>query len=181
MAGGSALALQLGHRVSLDFDFFSEGEFNSSQVNSSLNAVGKYSVSNETPKTMVGIFNDVKFSLFHYPYPLIAQTKKFLRIGLSSLEDIAAMKLVAITDRATKKDYIDLFVLAKKYPIEHMFDFYEKKYHLLQPNLFTLIKSLQFFSEAEETDMPKMIEKINWEGIKKFFQKEVIKLAEKYL
>ena len=181
MAGGSALALQLGHRVSLDFDFFSEGEFNSSQVNSSLNAVGKYSVSNETPKTMVGIFNDVKFSLFHYPYPLIAQTKKFLRIGLSSLEDIAAMKLVAITDRATKKDYIDHFVLAKKYPIEHMFDFYEKKYHLLQPNLFTLIKSLQFFSEAEETDMPKMIEKINWEGIKKFFQKEVIKLAEKYL
>ena len=181
MAGGSALALQLGHRVSLDFDFFSEGEFNSSQVNSSLNAVGKYPVSNETPKTMVGIFNDVKFSLFHYPYPLIAQTKKFLRIGLSSLEDITAMKLVAITDRATKKDYIDLFVLAKKYPIEHMFDFYEKKYHLLQPNLFTLIKSLQFFSEAEETDMPKMIEKINWEGIKKFFQKEVIKLAEKYL
>ena len=74
---------------------------------------------------MVGIFNDVKFSLFHYPYPLIAQTKKFLRIGLSSLEDIAAMKLVAITDRATKKTTL-IFCFGKKYPIEHMFDFYEK-------------------------------------------------------
>ena len=86
MAGGSALALQFGHRVSLDFDFFSEGEFVSSQINSSLNAIGKYSVSNETPKTMVGVFNDVKFSLFHYPYPLITQPKRFLGIKLATGE-----------------------------------------------------------------------------------------------
>ncbi len=181
MAGGSALALQFGHRVSLDFDFFSEGEFVSSQINSSLNAIGKYSVSNETPKTMVGVFNDVKFSLFHYPYPLITQPKRFLGIKLASIEDIAAMKLVAITDRATKKDYIDLFVLAKKYSIERMFDFYEKKYHLLQPNLFTLIKSLSFFTDADEADMPQMLKKINWKEVKDFFRKEVVALAEKYL
>lgn len=181
MAGGSALALQFGHRVSLDFDFFSEGEFVSSQINSSLNAIGKYSVSNETPKTMVGVFNDVKFSLFHYPYPLITQPKRFLGIKLASIEDIVAMKLVAITDRATKKDYIDLFVLAKKYSIERMFDFYEKKYHLLQPNLFTLIKSLSFFTDADEADMPQMLKKINWKEVKDFFRKEVVALAEKYL
>src|SRR3990167_5503102 len=82
MAGGSALALQFGHRVSLDFDFFLEGEFISSQVHSSLSSVGKYTASNETPKTMVGVLNKVKFSLFHYPYPLIVQPREFLGMRL---------------------------------------------------------------------------------------------------
>ena len=62
-----------------------------------------------------------------------------------------------------------------------MFDFYEKKYHLLQPNLFTLIKSLSFFTDADEADMPQMLKKINWKEVKDFFRKEVVALAEKYL
>lgn len=182
LAGGSSLALQFGHRRSIDFDFFSEAEFESGKVNKRLKEIGKYIVENETPKTMVGLFNQVKFSLFHYPYSLIAPTVAYGTISLASPEDIAAMKLVAITDRGTKKDYIDLYVLAhKKFSFEKMLNFYEKKYHLLEPNLLTLIKSLQYFESAEESAMPEMITKVSWQDVKTFFEQETIRLAKKYL
>ena len=181
MAGGYALALQLGHRTSIDFDFFSESEFDSRLIHAQLKRIKTYTASNQTPKTMVGLFDKVKFSLFHYPYPLIGPQKKIYGVKLASIEDIAAMKLVAITDRATKKDYIDLFFLGKVFSFEHMFDVYEKKYHLLQSNLYTLMKSLQFFTDAEATDMPKMIKHITWEEVKKFFRQETLRLAKKYI
>lgn len=182
MAGGSSLALQLGHRISVDFDFFSESLFELGEVKKELLSIGSYLGSNETPKTIVGVFNDVKFSLFHYPYPLIKKTKNFVGIQLASLADIAAMKLVAITDRGTKKDYIDLYFLAMKcFSIEEMFGYYDKKYHNLDTNKMTLLKALQYFDDANQSGMPDMIIKIDWEKVKDFFRKEVVLLAEKYL
>lgn len=182
MAGGSSLALQLGHRISVDFDFFSESVFELIEVKNELLAIGNYKGSNETPKTIVGVFNEVKFSLFHYPYPLIEKTNNFDGVQLASLADIAAMKLVAITDRGTKKDYIDIYFLAQKYfSIEEMFVYYDRKYHNLDTNKMTLLKALQYFDDADESAMPDMIMKANWEEIKEFFRKEVVALAEKYL
>ncbi|OGK08331.1 hypothetical protein A2767_07480 [Candidatus Roizmanbacteria bacterium RIFCSPHIGHO2_01_FULL_35_10] len=182
LAGESSLALQLGHRRSIDFDFFSKAEFNVDEIKKQLNKIGSHEVDNESPKTMVGKFNEIKFSYFYYPYPLIKPTKKFLNINLASLEDIAGMKLVAITDRGTRKDFIDLYFLAKKcFPFEKMFGFYDKKYQKLSSNLFTLIKSLQFYYDADNKEMPEMIEKVEWEEVKKFMQKEVVRLANKYI
>jgi len=182
LAGGSSLALQLGHRRSIDFDFFSEEEFNVTRIKKQLSEIGNYKEETETPKTMVGQFNNIKFSYFHYPYSLIKPTLKFLNINLASIEDIAAMKLVAITDRGTKKDFIDLYFLAKKkFPFEEMFKFYDKKYHILSSNLFTLIKSLQFYYDADNKAMPEMIAKVDWNEVKKFLQKEVVRLANKYI
>jgi len=182
MAGGSSLALQLGHRISVDFDFFSESEFELKTVKNTLLKIGQYEGSNETPKTIVGQLDNVKFSLFHYPYPLIDQTIDFVGVHLASLADISAMKLVAITDRGTKKDYIDLYFLANRcFSIENMFEYYDKKYHNFEVNKITLLKALQFFDDADGSEMPVMIEKINWEEIKDFFRKETIRLAEKYL
>lgn len=182
LAGGSSLALQLGHRRSIDFDFFTNKEFESINIKKKLQLIGKYKVKNETPKTMVGEFNKVKFSLFYYPYQLVDKTKMFVGINLSNIKDIAAMKLAAITDRGTKKDYIDLYFLAKnKFSFEKMFSFYDKKYKIFESNKLTLLKALQYFEDANGSDMPEMIEKINWEEVKEFFRKEVIKLADKYL
>lgn len=182
LAGGSSLALQFGHRHSIDFDFFSENNFSSKNINKLLKGIGSYTVDAETPKTMVGKFNNVKFSLFYYPYYLIGLRRSYEGVFLASPEDIAAMKLVAITDRGTKKDYIDLYFLAKKrFNFEEMFKFYEKKYHLLKSNLITLIKSLSYFEDADRSEMPEMISKISWDEVKMFFQKEVERLAKKYL
>lgn len=182
MAGGSSLALQFGHRYSIDFDFFTEFEFDSGQINKKLNEIGKYIQENQTPKTMVGELNGVKLSLFHYPYSLIAKTIPYSGVALASPEDIVAMKLVAITDRGTKKDFIDLYMLARKiFSIDVMLQFYDRKYHILESNLLTLIKSFSYFENAEDSDMPTMIEKISWEEVRKFFEKEAVRLANKYL
>ena len=182
LAGGSSLALQLGHRSSIDFDFFSENDFSSKNVNKQLKKIGSYTVENETPKTMVGKFNEVKFSLFYYPYHLIGLKKPYEGVFLASPEDIAAMKLVAITDRGTKKDYIDLYFLAnKRCNFDEMFKFYEKKYHLLKSNLVTLIKSLSYFVDADGSEMPEMITKISWNEVREFFKKETTRLGNKYL
>ena len=182
LAGGSSLALQLGHRRSIDFDFFTNQTFELIEVKTILNKIGKYTGEHEAPKTMVGKFNEAKFSLFYYPYKLINKTRDFQRINLASLEDIAAMKLVAITDRGTKKDYVDLYFLTKKcFSIEKMFEFYDKKYHNFDLNKVTLLKALQYFDDANDSEMPEMIEKVDWEDIKKFFEKETVRIAKKYL
>lgn len=182
LAGGSALALQLGHRRSEDFDFFSGQEFLTSEIKAELNKIGSYIKDNETPKTMVGKFNDVKFSYFYYPYKLIDDTVEYFGIKLASPKEIAAMKLVAITDRGTKKDYIDLYFLAhRKFRLEKMLEFYDQKYQILESNRLTLLKALQFFEDADRSEMPEMIEKVDWEEVKKFFQKEVVRLANKFI
>lgn len=182
MAGGSALALQLNHRQSIDFDFFSKDTPDYPDIKKSLHSIGRLTVSSETLKTLTGSFNGIKFSLFHYPYPVIRPFKKFLGINIACPEDISAMKLVAITDRGTKKDFIDLYFIAKKlFGFSEMLGFYDEKYHLLEKNMFTIMKSLSFFLDAENSEMPKMLEKVTWQEIKTFFEKESVRLANKYL
>lgn len=181
LAGGSALALQIGHRTSIDFDFFIKEEFELKDIITTLNKIGSYQGDQETPRTIVGKFNQVKFSLFHYPYELIDKTTNYLGVNLLSKEDIASMKLVAITDRGTKKDYIDLFCLADIFPIEKMFEYYDQKYHNFEINKITLLKALQYFEDADGSEMPQMIKKISWGEVKKFFKKEVVRLAKKYI
>ena len=182
LAGGSSLALQLGHRKSIDFDFFTEKELDLKKVKKLMQSIGVYKSESETPKTLVGEFNRIKFSLFHYPYKLIDETNQFGGINLANIRDIAAMKLAAITDRGTKKDYIDLYFLAKnKFSFEKMFVFYNKKYHIFESNKLTLLKALQYFEDADNSDMPEMIAKTSWAEVKKFLQKEVVRLANKYI
>ncbi|MDA1317446.1 MAG: nucleotidyl transferase AbiEii/AbiGii toxin family protein [bacterium] len=181
LAGGTALALHLGHRISVDLDFFNPLNFDSHEIVTKLKSLGDFESDQQTEKTINGIFNSVKFSYFYYSYKLIAKTVDFEGITLASLEDIAAMKLVAITDRGTKKDYIDLYFLAQKYSFEEMFDFYEKKYGLIDTNRMIILKSMGYFIDADESEMPLMIEKINWEEVKAFFISQVLRLSKKYL
>lgn len=181
LAGGSSLALQFGHRVSEDFDFFTPSEFKSQQIAKKLSQVGKFALQEAADKnTLLGLFNGVKFSLFFYPYPLIFKPKKYSNISLADPRDIAAMKLVALMDRGTKKDFIDLYFLNRKgVSIERAFHYYDRKYKKLANNLYSLIKSLAYFDDAEKTEMPEMIKRVSWEKVKDFFRQETIRLAKK--
>lgn len=183
LAGGSSLALQFGHRISVDFDFFTPSQFKSDDIVKRLNSLGDFSLQEaQKENTILGLFNNVRFSLFLYNYPLIFKPIKYLGINLADPRDIVAMKLVAIMDRGTKKDYIDLYFLNKKgIKLDKAFKYYDKKYHKLANNIYSLLKSLVYFDEAEISDMPKMIEKVNWEEVKSFFKKEVVRLANKYI
>ena len=83
LAGGSSLALQLGHRLSVDFDFFSQEKFDALEIKRKLERLGEYKSDELTKNTLLGIFEGVSFSLFHYPYKLIRPTQKFAKIDLA--------------------------------------------------------------------------------------------------
>ena len=179
MAGGSALALYLGHRESVDFDFFISGEFDANSVIRKLGKAGKYESTTLLEHSIIGQFNGIKISLFNYPYQKIEKGELFLGVELASLEDIAAMKLDAITGRGTKKDYIDLYFLSReKFSFEKMFGYYDRKFIKLEENAFTLVKSMQYFVEADETEMPRMFKKVVWKDIKRYMQGEALRLSK---
>ncbi len=183
LAGGSALALHYGHRISVDFDFFTPFDFKGQETVKKLEKIGKFIFQEAAEKnTLLGLFEDVKFSLFKYDYPLIISSINYLGIEIARPEDIFAMKLAAIMDRGTIKDFIDVYFLIKKgISLEQSFEYYNKKYKNLANNIYSIIKSLSYFDDADLKEMPEMIEKINWEEVKKFFQKETIRLADKYI
>jgi len=182
LAGGSALSLRCGHRYSIDFDFFSPKRFDPKKLIVSLKNIANFTADFAKGQSLLGEFNQVKFSYFFYDYPLIAKTTKFLGVNLAHPHDIAAMKLAAISDRGAKKDYVDLFeIIHQGISFENMFKFYDRKYHLLSSNLFTLIKAIGYFDETETSQMPQMIKPVSWEQVKNFLASESLRLARKHL
>lgn len=183
LAGGSALALHLGHRKSYDFDFYTRTkEFRAENFAAGLKKLGRFRTTLiEPPHTLLGEFRGVKFSIFYYDYPLIKPSSSFKNVAVASIADIAAMKLSAITGRATKRDYVDLYILGRRFSLEKMFGWYQKKFGVLGNNLYTLIKALGYFEDAESDTMPKMIHHASWDQAKKFLAAESLRLARRLL
>lgn len=182
LAGGTALALQIGHRISVDLDFFTLHEFKETQLITKLASLPKFIQTGTEQWTIWGKIGRTRFSMFYYKYPLLKPTVSFENIQLASLADIAAMKIHAIEDRGTRRDFVDVYFLAKKYTLEKMLEFYHKKYAVLEDHLYSILRSLDYFEDAEqENQMPKMITTVAWEEVKEYFRKETRRLAEKKL
>ncbi len=182
LAGGTALALQIGHRISVDLDFFTKREFNEKELAAKLTALPEFIQDGTTKWTVWGKIGQTKFSMFYYKYPLLEPTVPFGNIQLASLPDIAAMKIQAIEGRGTRRDFVDAYFLAKKYTLEDMLEFYQKKYAILEDYLYSILRSLDYFEDAEqENQMPRMITAVAWEEVKEYFRKETRRLAEKKL
>ncbi|MDO8570259.1 MAG: nucleotidyl transferase AbiEii/AbiGii toxin family protein [Candidatus Daviesbacteria bacterium] len=117
----------------------------------------------------------------YYPYPLIKKINIFSKIQIASLEDISAMKIAAICERGTKRDFIDLYFLAKEFSFEQMLKFFDQKYGVLKDQLYIILRSMEYFEDAEMDKMPNMLVPVSWEEVKKNFQDQVIKLAKRKL
>lgn len=187
LAGGTALALQLGHRISEDLDFFIPQEFNELSLIIELKHLGNFIEDQQSWQTIIGEFERTKFSVFYYPYDIIDPFLTYEGLNILSKRDIAAMKIHAIEDRGTKRDFVDVFFLSKEFPLEQMLEFYDQKYHCLDDHLFHIIKSLNYFSDADSTEdkTPQMLDDIPWEKtwiqIKNFFDRESSRLAKTHL
>jgi len=182
LAGGTALALQLGHRISVDLDFFTQEEFNETFLAEKLTLSKKFTLSGTAKWTVWGKISQTKFSMFYYKYPMLEKPCFFEGIKLANLSDIAAMKIHAIEDRGTRRDFTDVYFLSKTYSLEEMFNFYQKKYSVDKDHIYSTLRSLDYFEDAEkEEQMPKMLVKVDWDEIKEFFRKETLKLAKKSL
>lgn len=177
MAGGTALALQIGHRLSFDLDFFTPVEFDRKKVIQKMEPFG-LEVDREDWGTILGKLKDIKFSLFYYKYPLIDQTIDYLGINLASLQDTAVMKIDAIGSRGSKRDFTDLYFIVKKIgDLQLLLNLYDKKYQKLEANKFHILKSLEYFDDADKDEDPKMlVSDYSWEEVKRFLREEIRKL-----
>lgn len=179
LAGGTALSLQLGHRISYDLDFFTQEEFDEQMLLPEIKKISNFQLEKIAWRTILGKFKDVKFSIFYYKYPLLYSVKKFGMIKTTDSRDIAAMKIAAIASRGTKRDFVDLYFICKEIiSLPNAIQLYDKKYENLAATEIHIMKSLVYFYDAESDEMPKMLKKVDWENVKKYFEYEVRKIVK---
>lgn len=178
LAGGTALAFQLGHRKSIDLDWFCQTDFANPTIKEKLAERGKLEIAGEDSGTVNGALDGVKVSFFRYNYALLFALVHFGKINLADERDIAAMKIDAISSRGSKRDFIDLFFLLKKYSLETLIGFFEKKYEEINYNKLHILKSLVYFADAEDEPMPIMIQQVKWEEVKRNLQEKANRLVK---
>lgn len=172
LVGGTALALQYGHRQSVDLDMFGPAQFDSLEIRQVLNQLGKLTVIKETPNIKIYLLDGIKVDFVNYVYPWIDDKVEEEGIRLASDKDIAAMKINAIEGRGSKKDFIDLYFLLKRYTLQEILDFYCRKYP--ESSVFRAILSLSYFDDADFQMMPKMFMDGDWDLIKNYLS-DVVK------
>ena len=165
LVGGTALALQLGHRKSIDLDFFGQIHDNSQELREALQTLGMLTVLSDSKNIHIYVLNGVKIDIVNYTYPWIDDVVCKDGIRLASPKDIAAMKITAIEGRGTKKDFVDIYFLLKTYSLNNILDFYAQKYS--DSSSFMAMKSLAYFEDAEEDPMPYMFVDVSWDEIKR--------------
>ncbi len=178
LAGGTALSIQLGHRLSIDLDWFSAQDFSRDALRNTLSHLGRFELTEEEEGTMHGLLDDVRVSFLRYAYPLLFPAVAFEGVSLADERDIAAMKLDAVSSRGSKKDFIDIYFLLKKYPLPELFDIFEKKYAAIKFNKLHILKSLSYFENADNEPMPVLLEPVSWEEIKKKITAEANRILE---
>ncbi len=174
LGGGTACALWLGHRQSVDLDFFSPSEFEVEQWRQKWEKEFDFKMFNQDWQTLEGEAHGVKLAIFYYKYPLIETPESYKSIRVAKLEDLVAMKLEALVNRGTKRDFVDLYFLIKKFGFKGVLNYYDRKYGNLEERELLLRKSLIYFDDAEEDEMPKMLVSITWEEIKQYFEKVIV-------
>lgn len=171
LVGGTSLALQLGHRNSIDIDLFGRSEIEEIEFTDILNTIGDVVILKKSKSILVYSINGIKVDFVNYNYPWLEEPEVIQNIRLASKADIGAMKLNAIAGRGSKKDFIDLYELLQLYSLSEIIEFYNQKYH--DGSVFLVIKSLNYFDDADLDEAPLMYRHLEWESIKGFIKEAV--------
>ena len=178
LVGGTSLALQIGHRKSVDLDLFGEISGDEFSISKELNALGNVIQLKKSENINMYSINDIKVDIVNYPYKWIDEKIVHDEIILAGKKDIAAMKLAAVTGRGTKKDFIDIYFLLQNFTIEDLLFFYNNKYD--DGSEFMVLKSLIYFEDANEDETPFMLAPIDWQQIKSSIKTKVEKYISDY-
>ena len=173
LVGGTALALQIGHRISVDLDFFCDHAHDQEAILQQLPIPHtEFARSN----VFLGCYvQGVKCDFVKYLFPLIEPLIVESGIRMANPLEIAAMKLWAITRRGSKKDFIDLYFLLKKMSLQEMLTFFSQKFPTIEP--FMVVRSLTWFEDAEEDFDPEMLLSVTWPAVKR----EIKHTVEKFM
>ena len=172
LVGGTALSLRIGHRRSYDLDLFGFPDtLNIPMISALLLDYGPVEPQTASKNIFSALVSGIKVDFVRYQYPFLHPFTTEEGIRLASLEDIAAMKLAAITGRGRKRDFSDIYFLLNHFSLTEMLDLFSQKYP--DGNRFLVVKSLNYFEDAEEDGDPVFLQKTDWKTIKATIDKEV--------
>ena len=174
LAGGSGLALQIGHRISEDLDFFSSRPFEPSSLLGSLKAkVDRLQEILSEVQTLIADLDGVKCSFFFYEVPLLFDLVPSHDLKVADWRDILAEKFKTVAQRGSKKDFFDIFCVMeiKKISLEEAVSIFKKRFQSSGLNLYHVLRSLTYFEDADQEPDPKIMEgrDFSWEEVKSFF------------
>jgi hypothetical protein len=175
LVGGTSFALQTGHRMSFDLDMFSMQNFSSDNLNASLSQDYKLTTDVQMPQTLLCHINGIKVDFIRFKYEMQYPIVEMEGIRMLSINDIAPMKLDAITGRGRKRDFYDMYWILKKIDINTLLNMYLKMYP--HQTTFHVVRSLSYFVDAEkDTDPIVFDKKVTWEKVKKAIIQEIRKI-----
>lgn len=174
LAGGTALFYYYHHRRSVDLDFFTAKKFS---LQRHLHFFKEYQIVAVQEDTLHAIIHDVKVSFFLYPYNLLKPLQQLESLSVAHPEDILCMKISAIVNRGSKKDFIDTYVLMQELAVSprQVIALFQEKYGSFNPLI--IHKALTYFDDAGNEPELDMIQSIRWEEVKKFFVKTFSRLS----
>jgi len=184
LAGGTALALQLGHRRSIDLDFFSEtDEVTTATINEIMTALSPLNpvIVERAWGHFLLIIAQVQVGFFAYGYPLLRSPHRIGNLALADPLDIGLMKLDALISRAASKDFFDLYFITRTISLDDLLAYGEQKYRHARDFEVEAVRSLIFFDNAERDVFPSLLEPVPWETIKQFFQTEAKRLGSRWI
>jgi predicted nucleotidyltransferase component of viral defense system len=186
LAGGTGLALHLGHRFSVDLDFFaSDSDAVGPDERSALRVAFEdptLAISFDKDMTFVANWRGVGVSFFRLTlYPLTQEPLLLEGVPVATVEEIGAMKLAAIMARGTRKDYIDLYFILQQTPLERLFEVAAVKYARVRTFAVSAVRALTYFADAETTATPQMIQRVSWPAVKRFLEQQALAAGRKRL
>lgn len=171
LVGGTALALQLGHRKSIDLDFFGTITCSAQDLVDAIKKVASVTVLKDSPHIHIFLIDGIKVDIVNYRYPWLDEVVIKQEIRMASFKDIAAMKITAVVGRGTKKDFIDIAFLLHRFSLNEILNFYSEKYD--DGSVFMAMKSLVYFDDAEKEPMPDMFVNQSWEQMKEYILSKI--------
>lgn len=180
LVGGTSLALQYGHRRSVDLDFFGMTTEDVDELTGMMRECSKDLVKGSCTKRIKTYFlNGVKVDVVNYDYKWIDDVVEGGGLRLASPKDIAAMKVNAVMGRGTKKDFIDVYFLLQHYSFDELIKFYLQKY--TDGSEYRALLSMSYFADADPQPMPYMYQQVDWETIKNEIRLQVATYNSKHL
>jgi hypothetical protein len=185
LAGGTSIALRVGHRVSNDLDFFSETDSvdtpRREEIIAALQNTQRHVIVQRSAFTSLTLLaDDHHISFFSYAYELVDTIDDLLGVRVAGLADVALMKLDAVINRSQRRDFIDLYVIAKQTPLETLLELGQRKYPHYRDWRMNVLEALTRFDGADEDVEPILLQSIQWTEVKEFFIDRAKRLGDRW-
>jgi predicted nucleotidyltransferase component of viral defense system len=180
LVGGTSLALQYGHRLSVDLDFFRPDEFDAPALAADLGRRYGLLPVTLTKHTLIGVIDGIKVDFIRHPYPWLSEAIKSDSLRLATDYDIAAMKLNAIVNSGQRiKDFYDVYFLLERFSLLRMVRAYEEKY--APANGMLAIKAVGYFGDIDpKRDPVKMVKRLPFRQVQKRIEQALLNLDKTF-